>query len=269
MPTLRICAKAIWLTLCFAFGIHNARAQYSVDQARDLARTAIQDSTHRGKDTFFSGHRLEDLEDDFCFFGWFRGDFANAPCAFFFEVSLDGYEFRDGKVISHASVDGESLYYVAVSRSSGEVYRISGFKDSNDEFNRLASAYRIRTGEDNQALRYADLFLRATRELLELPKSVLDLKQLVERKFNASYSNFGVGEKHFEVWWGKFGSALASTSFEPTASQAGSGFVITFLTVSDINDKHRAEGPGLLKISLEISPDGQVKGPKFEPVALP
>jgi hypothetical protein len=92
---------------------------------------------------------------------------------------------------------------VAVAKQSGEVFRIEGFKDSLQEFNRLAKSYQVTLKTDLQADNYFGLYLRVDPEnyQLEPTKFLLPLKQLAEWRFNENYEDFESAEPHFDQWW--------------------------------------------------------------------
>lgn len=247
-------------------------ALISESQAREIARTTVQTGTEH-KETFFSVHRREDLEDNLC---WFITLGTSAPpipsCVFLFEVSDQGYEFKDGKADFHLSIHGPFIYYVAVSQDYGDVFRISGFKDSRDEFDRMAKAFHIRVSDDSDALRYSELYhdVDPTNLRLELPKSNLELKQLAEKRFFESfYPDFRTAESHFDQWWKNAREGLVHQSLGSIVSKTSSGYLVTFLTMSDMQKRQPDGGPSLLKASVEISTSGQVTGPTLAPVPTP
>jgi hypothetical protein len=245
--------------------------QVSEAHAREVARAAVEESLRPEGRAFFSVHRREDLEDSFCSFGWFRGGFSEPPCAFFFAVSREGYEFHAGKVDHHLCFDACADFYVAITVPSDEAIILRGASDSPDAFNRLARSYRIRVGTGDDAIIYVRMYLDLLPQnrRLELTGPGLELKQLAENRFNASYNSFDVAETQFSRWWGKYGGVMGRQSYAPVATQIPSGYLVTFLTLSDLDDRHRAEGPGLLRASIGVSNEGEITGQKIEPVHLP
>lgn len=230
----------------------------------DLARGA----TERAEEDY-SVHRREDLEDSLCRFIMLGASTdPNPSCAFLFQLSDESYVFKKGKVNYRFSVHGPFSYYVVVSRDSGDIFRIEGLKESRDEFNRMAKAFSIRVTDESDALRYVELYraLEPTNLMLELPNSNLELKQLAEKRFYYTfYPDFNRAEARFDEWWKAERKGLLRQTLGPIATKTSSGYVVTFLTISDIDKRHPEGGPGLLKASVEISTNGQVTGPTLTP----
>lgn len=254
-----------------ASGVATKADTVSEPQARELAKTAIRNARGENQEDFLSVHRREDLEDNLCRFIMLGASTdPNPSCAFLFQVSDDGYEFHKGKVNTYVSVHGPFIHYVVVSRDSGDVFRISGFKDSRDEFNRMAKAFSIRVTDDSDALRYAELYraVDPTNLRLELPNTNLELKQLAEKRFYYSfYPDFNRAETRFDEWWKTERKGLLRQTLGPIATKTSSGYLVTFLTMSDIDKRQPEGGPGLLEASVQISTDGQVTGPTLTAAA--
>jgi hypothetical protein len=259
-----------FVLLLYGNSAHAQAAPVSESQARDLARGPIQTATERGEEGY-SVHRREDLEDSLCRFIMLGASKdPNPSCAFVFQLSDESYAFKKGKVNYRFSVHGPFVYYVVVSRNSGDVFRIQGLKESRDEFNRMAKAFSIHVTDDSDALRYAELYraLEPTNLMLELPNTNLELKQLAEKRFYDSfYPDFNRAESRFDEWWKIERAGLLRQTLGPIATKTSSGYVVTFMTMSDIDKRHPEGGPGLLKASVEISTDGQVTGPTLAPVS--
>lgn len=267
-------ANCCCIAIALLLGGNSAEAQSAPvleSQAREIAKTATRNARGEGQEDFLSVHRREDLEDDLCRFIMLgAGTDPNPSCAFLFQVSDDGYEFHKNKVNTHLSVHGPFIHYVVVSRDSGNVYRVSGFKDSLDEFNKMAKTFSIRITDDSDALRYDELYraVDPTNLRLELPNTNLELKQLAEKRFYYSfYPDFNRAETRFDQWWKSEQKGLLQQTLGPIATKTSSGYLVTFLTVSDIGKRNPETGPGLLKASVEISTDGQVTGPTLSPVS--
>ncbi len=260
---LKYCLTLALVTICSnAFGA----AIVPESEAREIARTAIG----RGNETFFSVHRREDLEDILCSLASVDANTPSTPpCAFLFELSDEAYEFTQRKVHYHISVHGPFIYYVVVSRGSGDAFRISGFKDSQNEFNRMAKAYQIKVSTDWSASQYLELYrdVDPANARIEMPNSNLEFKQLAEKRFGYAYSDFDTADVHFDHWWKNTKTRMIGHTFGPIISHTKTAFLITFLTLSDIDKGKPDSGPGVLRASIEISADGQITGPASTPIA--
>jgi hypothetical protein len=198
------------IVVMLIFGNTMAAAIVSESQARQIARTAVAPDSS----TFLSVHRRQDLEDKLCGFIMLgNGAPQNSSCAFVFEVSEEGYEFKQGKVDIHRSVHGPFIHYVVVSGDSGEAFRIAGFKDSRDEFNRMAKALYLRVWDDSGALQYAELYREVdpTNLRLELPKSDLESKQLAEKNSMKAFISTLRPRKATSISGGRMRGRVCST----------------------------------------------------------
>src|SRR5207244_2732089 len=75
-------------------------------------------ATEGGDATFLSSHRREDLEDIF-------RSVSRKGAPQIFEISNEGYEFKQNSVNYHFSVHGPFVRLVAVDAQSGDCFRIS------------------------------------------------------------------------------------------------------------------------------------------------
>ena len=231
-------------------------------QAREAAKKAVR--TYAERNTFFSAHRREDLEDVFHSVTPITDGALNQDPKIF-ELSDEGYEFGSDRVEFHSSVHGPVTYLVAVGARSGETFRISGFRDSQTEFNRLAQTYHVSVGTQLQAQDYADLYFRVDPMHYRIFKtaSLLLLKQLAERKYYESSDTFSAAEAQFAQWWDKNSNSLSQLTFRDDIATTDGGFTIDFLTLSGIDKKSPIPGPTPLVVRLTISKNGEVDEPRF------
>src|SRR5438552_4309351 len=154
---------------CPTFAQHS---QLLDEQVREIARKTVSETG------FLSIHRREDLEDI-----WHSVSVKGAPEIF--EVSDEGYEFKQNSVDYHFSVHGPFVRLVAVAPQTGDSFRISGFQDAQNEFNRLAKTYEVKVRNELQARDYANLYLQVDPLHYRIDKiqSLLSLKQVAEKKF--------------------------------------------------------------------------------------
>ncbi|MGH9428020.1 MAG: hypothetical protein ACRD2L_17180, partial [Terriglobia bacterium] len=141
------------ITLCVATSLTSV-AQKCDEPAREIARSVVLSATERSTTTYLSIHRREDLED--LFYSLASHDVVGPSREVrIFRVSTEGYEVREGRTHYHFSPHGPLVYLVAVDRSSKQAFRLRGFKDSHEEFNRLAATYRIQILSTLQAQEYS------------------------------------------------------------------------------------------------------------------
>jgi hypothetical protein len=239
-------------------------AQVTVDQARELAKLDAQKSGDLGKDHYLSVHAREDLEE------LFYSSISFGPTGFvrdpyIFEVSEDGREFVGNAVKLHTTMDAQPFKrLVAVSARSGQVFQL----DSLEHFNVLTKAYRVSIQNNSAALDYLNFYLAVAPErlLIQVPYNPLQLKQFAEEAFFNVYPTLEEADAHFDPWWKKNGSALCRQKLGPVTTPIESGYLVTFLIISSIDKKSRSTGPGLLRLSLKISRDGQLQPLGREPI---
>jgi hypothetical protein len=264
----RQCKAASFLVVMFLYFAPTGNAHIPDESIRQIAREAVWSSTHSAG-SFLSVHRREDLEDIFYSVRYFRdGIFQRDPQIL--EVSDAGYEFKNNTVNSHIDIHGPSVYFVAVASESGDTFRIGGFKDSQQEFNRLARSYEVKLSNEFQAQEFASLYMRldpVNLRLVQTP-SLLQLKQLAESRFDDDYKNFALAELSFDRWWSKQQGALARLSLGLKTVATDVGFVASFLTLSGIDRKASANGPAVLRVAIALSKDGQIAEPTLTPVKL-
>lgn len=252
------------LAIVLTGGIRPATAQVTADQARELARLDVQKSADLGKDHYFNARPREDLEELFySLISFGPSGFVRDP--YFFEVSDDGREFVGNAIRFHITVDTEPFKrLVAVSAGSGRVFQL----DSLDHFNLLTKAYPVSIRSDANAMDYLDLYLAVAPERLSIhiPYNPLQLKQFTEEEFFHVYPTLEEADAHFDPWWKTHGNTLSNQRFGPVTTQTNSGYLVTCLIMSSIDKKNPSSGPGLLKLSLEISRDGRAQPLRHEPV---
>lgn len=234
------------------------------ERNRQAAIAAVRQSTERSS-SFFSAHRMEDLEE---ILRSVRSPQAGLePAPEIYEVSDTGYEFKKDGVQYHDSVHGPFIYFVAVANAD-KIFRISGFKDSQSEFNTLAKFYDVDLKSEFQAQDYANLYLRLDPAHCQFVRvaSFLQLKQLAEREFGSYYKEFSVAELRFNQWWTNHENALAAMSLKLSTAKTQNGFEISFLTMSNIDHKSEANGPVPLRILLNLNRNGEVAEPKITPL---
>jgi hypothetical protein len=252
--------KHLLLVICVLAVMPRAsivNAQESEDRVRAIARKSV------GEAGFLSVHRREDLEEVF-------HSVSPKGTPQMFEIANEGYDFKKDAVGYQFSVHGPSVRFVAVDSQTGRAFRISGFRDAQNEFNGLAESYQVKLGDELQARRYANLYLQLDplHDQINPIQSLLSLKYLAERRFSEINKDFATAEPQFQRWWTKHESALARLPLEEKIVATEKGFVLTFVTLSGV-DKHQPDrGPSPLKVTLTLSKDGQVDAPTFTPIAL-
>ena len=254
--------KCFLLLLCLCPATY---AQIADERAHEIAKETVRSA--RGNDAFFCAHRREDLEDSFySVLSNTRNAFKRDPRIF--EVSEEGYEFRNDGVRYHFNLHATRSYFVAVATQTGEVFRIGGFNDAQQEFNRLARTYQVRLQNEPQAEDYVSLYLLVDplSYHLERTQFLFALKQLAERRFDGNNDDFEFREEKFDQWWHKNEAVAKRLSLKQETRATEEGFDVTFITVSDMDRNAPKDGPALLRVTLKLSKGGEVEKPAFAPL---
>jgi hypothetical protein len=244
-----------------------SKAQVLEAQARQIAKNVGIQSRERGSERFLRIYRMESLEDIFYSLRPSRPS-PNLRDPYFFEVSNEGLEFAENSYVSHFSVHGPSTSILAISASSGEEFRVSGFRDSHDEFNRLLNAYGVSISRDSQANDLFDLYLQLNPKVgRTFLGSFLQAKQEAEKAFVESHKNFAEAQRLFEKWWAGQRDFLSRIDFQKATLEKDGGFVLSFYSFSGSRKGGRFEGLELLKVSIELTVQGRLEKPQFDHVS--
>jgi len=157
--------------------------------------------------------RREDLEEDlFSYQVKIKGKLAEF--AYFYEVKESGYEINPDEIIVHTSTDGESDWYAAVSRATGQVYGLSGFPDATEGLNRLAKDASLQLGSEAEAERYTGFIWRVALGIDHgsVVGDLHDLKHRAEDVFY-SYRQTANYKFSFEQWWNRYEKSQAVHRF--------------------------------------------------------
>src|SRR5262245_29229555 len=123
------------ISILLFWGACPAIGQTGETQRRNLAKSVVR--TQDKRNGFLRVRRDEAIEDLFCsLIRTKRSEYERD--IYFFEVSREGAEFLgDGTIVHHVSAHESRPYFVAVAADTGNSYRVGGFRDTREEFNRL------------------------------------------------------------------------------------------------------------------------------------
>lgn len=223
------------ITLCFAV---TCQAQVTDQQAQLIAASVTRSESGYPESKPLRTLRRQDLED-----GLFRSQIKQVgkiqKAAYFYEVSTDGYfVLSPNEAIYVDSADGHLIWLVAVSVATGEPYRLFGFKNANNEFNRLAKHANIVIRDAQHAELYALTFLAAVEDphADRIVSSSRGLRHKVEDYFFSNYAD-KMAERFYKRWWSGFSRTGSKVLFEPIASADPGGYEVIVPTISGSAEK--------------------------------
>jgi hypothetical protein len=229
------------------------QGQINERQAKAKAETATRVGANYPESHLLRAHRREDLEDDlFRVQTKPRGKIAKA--AYFYEVSGEGYfVLSPDEALYVDSADGHLVRLVAVSASTGEAYLLSGFKNADFEFNRLARDASLSIESSKDAEMYARLYFTAVADPSgeRLIYGSRPLKHKIEDYFFSSYPE-KEAERLSKQWWSGFDSRKSNVLFASLASKNSFGYETTLAVMSSSPNRI----PVLDLWTLQISTDG-------------
>lgn len=240
--------------LAMLFPVWSATTGLTDEQAREKAKVALRLELDLPEGRFLNVHRREDFEDDLFFF---EHKYKGRPSkgVYFFEISKEGIEITKEGVSFYTVEDAHPLWYVAVSRSTGEAYKLYGFDHALLEFNRMISDIPVSVTEGN-AESYAISCLQFTyaSQFKTLVFDRLRLKHAMERYFH-EYNPEATAWKRSETWWKKFKATGSRLTLAPTVQHSNDTYLVSekVLTLGE-NDE-----PTLEEWKLEIFPDGKCR----------
>jgi hypothetical protein len=242
--------------------IFPANAQMADQIAREQARDAIRSHLHLESSKFLQVQKNEMLEQ-------LLAEIVARPSRseLIYNVSEEGNEIKEHTVIHHIVMDGDPTFTIAINPASGNLYRIRGFKDSLDEFNKLMTEANVKVLTTDQAEAVANFYREVNPEkhysIVPL-STLLDLKQTAERQ--CQEFPFDPNNKNFDTWWKRAKPLYQDVQFKQTTSQSGGGYAVEWIVLS-------STGPGMcggapLRARLEVSSIGHVSKLTFSPLKI-
>jgi hypothetical protein len=242
--------------------IFPAHAQMSDQGAREQGRDAIRSHMHFEPSKFLQVQKNGMLEQ-------LLAEMVARPSwsELIYNVSEEGNEIKEHTVIHHIVMDGDPTFTIAINPASGNLYRIRGFTDSLDEFNRLITEANTKILTAYQAEAVANFYREVNPEkyypIVPL-SSLLDLKQTAERQCQAI--PFDPNDKKFDTWWKRAKPLYQDVQFKQTTSQSGGGYAVEWIALS-------STGPGMcggapLRARLEVSSVGHASKLTFSPLKI-
>ena len=265
----RILFLSIVLVLQF---VPRASGAISDLEAREKAKEAIRQQAKRGNGGLYT-NRVEKLEDEFLNYqvSIYEGKVGKGICVY--EVSEAGCEPELNEKDSRSCaivMDADPRWYVAVSSESGIAYRVSGFEDSRQEFNRMASDLHVRLTKAEDARRYGSFFLL----LLYGPETNMDgppvrlvetdysIRRAAEDDFHWSYKESEY-EKRLDSWWNRFKKERLKLDLAVTSASRDQKYEVSILALKLMSFsvppfKRLEDEPMLMRIDLKVSLRGTI-----------
>ena len=193
---------------------------------------------------------------------------------YLFEVSEAGCEPTTGAAKGcSVVVDADPRWYVAVARSTGDAYRLSGFEDSDAEFDRMVKDAHLWIEDELAAEDLGTLYftLRFGPDDVEdgphhtVVTGLMNLKHEAESDFYSSYPN-GKAPKRFDSWWSDFSALKPRPELKAKAKKVASGYEVKVETLEKIGYqllpkfKLLTKRPVLQERTVTLSSDGRVSG---------
>ena len=174
-------------------------------QAKLIAETTTKETFTHNKSLPLRVHRREDLEDNvFSFQRKIIGKIAKA--VYIFEVTNVGhFVISPEDSIYVGSSDGQQKWLVAISINSGQPYKLFGFKNAEEEFNKLIESADIVISTSERVQLYTYLYFNLVVDLdsTTLLFSNRDLKHKSEDIF-FTYNPEKKAQKLYRDWWSRF-----------------------------------------------------------------
>jgi hypothetical protein len=241
------------------------------EEARPHAISAIEEGAKWAASGNLYVRRREEFEDKI-FENQASVNGRISKAIYMFEVSEAGCEPTSGGEKDCSVVnDADPRWYVAVSRSTGNAYRLSGFDDSDQEFNRMAREARLWMEDELAAADLGTLYftLRFGPDDVEygphhsVVADAMDLKHDVESDFYSSYPD-GKAPKVFDSWWSGFLKMNPRLELKTKANKTGTGYEVKVPTLEKIGYqllpkfKLVTQRPVLQERTITVSSDGTV-----------
>ncbi len=228
--------------------IRAQRADYLLreNQAREVAEQTVRKADSGSRDDLLRTRRREDLEELLSTIE------ENKPArnVYFYEIHSP----------PRTGLDPDSVWVVAVARSTREVYELYGFEasggsnGSSQEFDRLIAQLKLSVPKE-KATSFASFFLGCCVGG-EFSETVLDeegLRHAVQRYYFATYGAVRRALEAYVQWWE--GLQVNAPAVAPTVRFEDGRYHIVLKRILLVVGTH----PQLQQWDLEISPDGKVR----------
>lgn len=236
-----------------------SQAQPNEQKSRDDIRRLVRLQLHLAPDHFLIVQRDEQLEQRLTLE---RGKGG----VFLYRVSQAGDEIKGNAVVHHIFTDTDPTYIVAVN-ADGSMYRVHGFSDSGQEFERLLTAVMAKISSPEDAELAADFYreVNPTNQPLTRISGLLDLKQAAERQCQTV--NFDDGERAFDAWWSRAKSLYTAAQFKEAVARSEDGYIVQWIVLSSPSPGMCAGVP--VQARLYVGSDGHIRFLGFKPAESP
>ena len=235
-------------------------AQVDESSARKLALASIRSGLDLQPDDFLQLWRDEQLEQELA-----EAAQRQQVPLFVFKTSQTGVEFKDGIMTNHVHADGNDISTVAVNTSTGETYRIQGYKNSSAEFREMVLSIGLKIKNVSQVATLGIVYREINPDHLYdvgIP-SILDLKHDVENRCSPELRPSDV--RRFERWWKNAYAAYQEKSFKEVDASDGNSFFAEWVifAAGGLNDSCAGKP---VRIKLRMYGDGNISPPEFSPL---
>jgi hypothetical protein len=257
---LFVVARIVAVMLFLLSSTLAASAQVTESEASDLAKKAVLTDLGESKDSFLAVYSAPSLQQ---LFAQILSE-GHSPLPFVFHISNEGEEHLGNVTKYHVPSDFILDSLVAIS-ISGEVYRIREGHNSQGELNRLAKDYHVKIESEEQAQKYLAWYL-AVRPYLSLTEihSAQQLKDEAEHTIKGWGKSPEEDNANFEAWWRKHERQANRLNYNEQVTRTDRGFLVSFYVLSDTDRKHLNRGPGILRVSMEFSANGEAASPALK-----
>jgi len=256
-----------------------ADAPISDATAREKAKQAIRE-VGQGSSPLYTKRR-EEFEEEILEYevSIFEGHVAKG--VFAYEVSEAGCEpelNEKGSRSCSVVMDADPRWYVLVSKESGIAYRVSGFKDSQTEFNRMALDLHIRLRDAAAVERYGQLFLglhygpetSMGGPHIRFVANEFAARQAAEEDFHWSYKESEY-EQRFGAWWKRFTARRPKLGVTAEIDKEAQTYEVSVPVLKMMNFsvppfKRLDDAPTIMRIHVVIGINGSIGVMEAEPI---
>ena len=235
-------------------------AQVDEASARNIALVSIRSGLDLQSDDFLKLWRDEQLEQELA-------EVARRQQVplLVFKASQTGIEFKDGIMTNHVHTDGYDISTIAVNTSTGNAYRIQGYKYSSTEFRKMMLSIGLKIQHVSQVAMLGIVYREINPDHLYdvgVP-GLLELKQDAENRCAPELRPRDV--RRFERWWKNAHAAYQGKSFKEVDTSDGNSFSAEWVIFA-AGGLHDSCAGKPVRIRLRICGDGNISLPEFSPL---
>lgn len=238
-----------------------AKTMHTQENTQELALNTIRSELKLPSSQFVQVRRDEGLEDLLAIssVGWHAGP------VFIYRLSQEGIEVRKNAIVHHVTTDAEANYIIAVLSVGGETFRVHGFNDSLVEYNRLIMESKIKLSSAEQAESLAEFYRYVNPENVPLTpvSTLLEMKQIAERRCQSQATSFGTGQEKYLEWWERAKLIYARLSLQQKVELHNGSYLVEWVVLSTPSTLNCGGAP--LRARVEINQNGHTSKIAFLP----